>query len=69
MSEKLFCCQSCGKLYIGSRPDVCECGSSNIRQGIEALGYAAKKELAEIRRKQDNELLKKQLRLNGGKKK
>lgn len=63
MSEKIFCCQKCSKLYIGSRPEVCECGSDNIKQGIESLGFAAKQELAAIRRKQDNDSVKRQYRL------
>ena len=53
-TELIFCCQSCSKLFIGSRPDMCPCGSKNIRQGLEALSFEAKKELAAIRRKEDN---------------
>jgi len=64
MSERVFCCQKCSKLYLGTAPEVCPppCGGT-IRQGLEALSFDAKKELAEIRRKQDNEAVKRQLRL------
>jgi hypothetical protein len=65
MVELIFCCQSCGKLFIGSRPEVCECGSSNIRQGIESLGYEAKQELARIRRAERNQSTTNQYRLGG----
>ncbi len=66
MSEKLFCCQGCGKLYIGSHPARCvnpECGSTNIKQGIEKLSFEAKQELAAIRRKEANASVIKQNKL------
>ena len=66
MSELIFCCsglKGCGKLYLGSHPERCDCGNYQFRQGIENLGYEARKELAELRRRQDNESVKRQYHL------
>ncbi len=72
MSEKYYVCagpNGCGKLEIGHRPAACsECGNTQFNQGLENLGFRAKMELAAHKRKQDNDILKKQLRLGGGKK-
>jgi len=61
MVELIFCCQKCSKLYFGTAPEVCPppCGGK-IKQGLEALSFEAKKELAEIRRRQGNDLVKRQ---------
>ncbi len=58
MMEKYYCCsgeQGCGKLFVGSHPDVCpECGNTEFSQGIQNLGFRAKQELAVRKRAENN---------------
>jgi hypothetical protein len=67
MSEKYYACagkDGCGKLFIGTHPAVCpECGNAHFVQGIENIGFRAKKELAAIERAKNNAQVKRNYRL------
>jgi len=65
--ETIASCQSCDKLFISTIPKTCPCGSKDIKTGVSFLSYENKQRIAEIRRKQANEGVKRTLGLKGNK--
>ena len=65
MAESYFCCTKCSKLHIShNMPEKCtECGAGTFVKGLENLAYSAKQELQAIRRKQDNDYVKRSYKL------